>query len=52
MKDLYKDWESFVPMPHYALLNGALNLASHWPINVLRPDLGTTIYLYHYCCNR
>ncbi|KAJ7487749.1 Clavaminate synthase-like protein [Mycena galericulata] len=42
--DLYYDFNQAVPMPNYVRRDGTLNLASHFPFNVVAPDLGPKMY--------
>ena len=37
---LYEDFERIVPMPEFTTSTGANNLAAHFPLNSIAPDLG------------
>jgi lysine-specific demethylase 3 len=41
---LYADFSRAVPVPAYTRRDGALNIASHFPANTVRPDLGPKMY--------
>lgn len=38
--ELYQDFSQAVPIPNYVRRDGTLNIASHFPLNGLAPDLG------------
>lgn len=38
--ELYEDFSQAVPIPNYVRRDGTLNIASHFPLNGLAPDLG------------
>ncbi|KAJ7915703.1 hypothetical protein B0H13DRAFT_1518519, partial [Mycena leptocephala] len=38
--ELYEDFSVAVPMPNYVRRDGVLNIASHFPSNMVCPDLG------------
>ncbi|VDB91674.1 unnamed protein product [Peniophora sp. CBMAI 1063] len=42
--ELYMDFENAVPMPSYTRRDGVFNIASHFPQNALKPDLGPKMY--------
>lgn len=42
--ELYEDFSRAVPVPSYSRRDGALNIASHFPINTVAPDLGPKMY--------
>ncbi|KAJ7711539.1 Clavaminate synthase-like protein [Mycena olivaceomarginata] len=42
--ELYQDFSQAVPIPAYVCRDGALNIASHFPSNTVRPDLGPKMY--------
>ncbi|KAI0689322.1 hypothetical protein C8T65DRAFT_588767 [Cerioporus squamosus] len=42
--DLLDDFVKVVPMPDYCAPDGVFNLASHFPRNSIKPDLGPKIY--------
>lgn len=39
--ELYDDFARAVPIPSYCRRDGVLNIASHFPLDVVAPDLGT-----------
>lgn len=39
--DLYEDFSSAVPVPNYVRRDGVLNIASHFAVNTVVPDLGS-----------
>ena len=41
--ELYEDFSNAVPIPNYCRRDGALNIASHFPLNTVAPDLGMLI---------
>ncbi|KAJ7740064.1 hypothetical protein DFH07DRAFT_965551 [Mycena maculata] len=41
---LFQDFNAAVPMPNYVRRDGVLNLASHFPLNTIVPDLGPKMY--------
>jgi [histone H3]-dimethyl-L-lysine9 demethylase len=41
--ELYEDFNNAVPIPNYCRRDGALNIASHFPLNTVAPDLGMLI---------
>lgn len=41
---LYEDFNRFVPVPNYCRVDGFLNIASHFPLNIVSPDLGPKMY--------
>ena len=43
--ELYEDFTQAVPMPTFCRRDGALNIASHFPVNTVAPDLGKRTYL-------
>ncbi|KAJ7047814.1 hypothetical protein C8F04DRAFT_986129 [Mycena alexandri] len=45
--ELYDDFSQAVPMPNYVRRDGALNFASHFPLNTIGPDLGPKMYNAH-----
>ncbi|KAJ7026003.1 hypothetical protein C8F04DRAFT_1190922 [Mycena alexandri] len=45
--ELYDDFSQAVPMPSYTRRDGVLNLASHFPLNAVAPDLGIATYLIY-----
>ncbi|KAJ7505040.1 hypothetical protein B0H11DRAFT_1905114 [Mycena galericulata] len=45
--ELYEDFSQAVPMPNYVRRDGVLNIASHFPINAVCPDLGPKMYNAH-----
>ncbi|KAJ7031763.1 hypothetical protein C8F04DRAFT_959876 [Mycena alexandri] len=45
--ELYDDFSQAVPMPSYTRRDGVLNLASHFPLNAVAPDLGPKMYNAH-----
>ncbi|KAI0067318.1 hypothetical protein BV25DRAFT_1794905, partial [Artomyces pyxidatus] len=47
LPDLYKAFEKGVPVPDYTTANGIYNLASHFPLHGVRPDLGPKMYIAH-----
>ena len=38
--DLYADFSRAVPVPNFVRRDGVLNISSHFPSNVVAPDLG------------
>ncbi|KAI5122159.1 hypothetical protein M0805_007058 [Coniferiporia weirii] len=42
--ELYDDFSRAVPIPNYSRRDGAMNIASHFPINTIAPDLGPKMY--------
>ncbi|KAF8516634.1 hypothetical protein JB92DRAFT_3309464 [Gautieria morchelliformis] len=42
--DLYEDFTGAVPVPNYTRRDGILNIASHFPINTIAPDIGPKMY--------
>ncbi|KAL7275612.1 hypothetical protein RUND412_001423 [Rhizina undulata] len=42
--DLFQDFENALPYPEYTTRKGTLNLASYFPADWLRPDLGPKMY--------
>ncbi|KAI9454423.1 hypothetical protein F5148DRAFT_1229560 [Russula earlei] len=42
--ELYDDFARAVPIPSYCRRDGVLNLASHFPSDVVAPDLGPKMY--------
>ncbi|KAF5393641.1 hypothetical protein D9757_000422 [Collybiopsis confluens] len=42
--ELYEDFSNAVPIPNYVRRDGTLNIASHFPLNALAPDLGPKMY--------
>ncbi|KAI0029130.1 hypothetical protein K488DRAFT_16888, partial [Vararia minispora EC-137] len=42
--ELYEDFVRAVPVPAYARRDGVLNIASHFPDNTVKPDLGPKMY--------
>ncbi|KAJ7429071.1 Clavaminate synthase-like protein [Mycena galericulata] len=44
---LYDDFNQAVPVPSYARDDGVFNIASHFPFNVIAPDLGPKMYNAH-----
>jgi lysine-specific demethylase 3 len=47
--ELYDDFARAVPIPSYCRRDGVLNIASHFPPDVVAPDLGTLLILLP-CC--
>ncbi|KAJ7712636.1 Clavaminate synthase-like protein, partial [Mycena metata] len=45
--ELYADFSQASPMPDYTHRDGVLNLASHFPLNAVAPDLGPKMYNAH-----
>ncbi|KAJ2914460.1 hypothetical protein MD484_g5929, partial [Candolleomyces efflorescens] len=41
---LYKDFSEAVPVPDYVRRDGVYNIGSHFPSNVVKPDLGPKMY--------
>lgn len=41
--ELYDDFSRAVPIPGYCRRDGVLNIASHFPLDVVAPDLGTLL---------
>lgn len=42
--ELYEDFSQALPMPDYVRRDGVLNIASHFPMNTIVPDLGPKMY--------
>ncbi|KIK65763.1 hypothetical protein GYMLUDRAFT_39289 [Collybiopsis luxurians FD-317 M1] len=42
--ELYEDFSQAVPIPNYVRRDGTLNIASHFPLNAIAPDLGPKMY--------
>lgn len=42
--ELYEDFSQAVPVPNYVRRDGAMNIASHFPLNTVSPDLGPKMY--------
>ncbi|TBU33518.1 Clavaminate synthase-like protein [Dichomitus squalens] len=42
--ELYDDFAQATPVPDYVRRDGVLNIASHFPSNTIRPDLGPKMY--------
>ena len=42
--ELYDDFSQALPMPDYVRRDGVLNIASHFPLNTIVPDLGPKMY--------
>ncbi|KAF8629624.1 hypothetical protein AX15_003360 [Amanita polypyramis BW_CC] len=42
--ELYEDFSSAVPVPDYVRRDGVMNMSSHFPTNVIGPDLGPKMY--------
>jgi len=42
--DLYEDFSKAVPVPDYVRRDGVMNMSSHFPTNVIGPDLGPKMY--------
>ncbi|KAG7096549.1 hypothetical protein E1B28_003972 [Marasmius oreades] len=42
--ELYEDFSHAVPIPQYVRRDGVLNIASHFPLNTVAPDLGPKMY--------
>ncbi|KAJ7124146.1 Clavaminate synthase-like protein, partial [Mycena crocata] len=45
--ELYEDFSQAVPVPNYVRRDGVLNIASHFPMNAISPDLGPKMYNAH-----
>jgi len=43
---LYKDFSEAVPVPDYVRRDGVYNIGSHFPSNVIAPDLGECFLLH------
>jgi lysine-specific demethylase 3 len=42
--ELYEDFSNAVPVPDYVRRDGVMNMSSHFPANVIGPDLGPKMY--------
>ncbi|PFH50586.1 hypothetical protein AMATHDRAFT_176944 [Amanita thiersii Skay4041] len=42
--ELYEDFSQAVPVPDYVRRDGVMNVSSHFPSNVIAPDLGPKMY--------
>ncbi|KIK50827.1 hypothetical protein GYMLUDRAFT_182204 [Collybiopsis luxurians FD-317 M1] len=42
--ELFEDFSNAVPMPSYVRKDGVLNIAAHFPMNAVAPDLGPKMY--------
>ncbi|TFK74360.1 hypothetical protein BDN72DRAFT_812710 [Pluteus cervinus] len=42
--ELYTDFTNAVPVPNYVRRDGVMNIASHFPLNTVSPDLGPKMY--------
>lgn len=47
--DLYDDFSEAISMPDYVRRDGVLNIASHFPLNAVVPDLGKTAFRSRSC---
>ncbi|KAF8632013.1 hypothetical protein AX17_004956 [Amanita inopinata Kibby_2008] len=41
---LYDDFSQAVPVPDFVRRDGVMNMSSHFPVNVIAPDLGPKMY--------
>ncbi|KDQ12709.1 hypothetical protein BOTBODRAFT_408594 [Botryobasidium botryosum FD-172 SS1] len=42
--ELYQDFSRAVPIPNYTRRDGVLNIAAHFPVNAVAPDIGPKMY--------
>lgn len=43
--ELFEDFSCAVPVPNYVRRDGTLNVASHFPVGTISPDLGRSVCL-------
>ena len=41
--ELFEDFSNAVPVPNYTRRDGILNIASHFPVGTIAPDLGISL---------